>query len=78
MSAALARATATRAQLCEIARQTTAGIDRFLNACSLAGLLVCSAEPALARAPVPGFIAASTSRVGSLIRGLRARLGLAG
>lgn len=75
MAAALTRGEADRARLCGIARQQASEVDRFLNACSLAGLLVCNGETAHVQ---QGYLAASAARFGGLIRGLRLRLGLAG
>ena len=75
LSATLSRDAYTVERLAQATQQPHAQVERFLNACSMAGILASTteappAEPALAM-PV-----ASTSRFGNLIRGLRRRLGL--
>ncbi|HVJ62347.1 MAG TPA: hypothetical protein VM555_06500 [Tahibacter sp.] len=72
LSAALSQNALTLEQLAQTTRQPQAQVERFLNACSMAGILA-SAIDATAPAPVAP---PPPSRFGNLIRGLRQRLGL--
>lgn len=76
LAALLTHASHTRNRLIEVSRQPAAQVDRFLNASALAGVLASSGEAAPPAAAGPTLIAASAARLGVLIRGLRARLGL--
>lgn len=76
LAALLTHASYSRAQLIQSSRQPAANVDRFLNACALAGVLASAGEAAPAAEPAGTFIAASAARLGGLIRGLRSRLGL--
>lgn len=73
LCALLGRGGATRDMLSERAGRPLPEIDRFLNAASLAGCVAWNAAPAAWSAPR----ASLSSRWGSLLRGLRDRLGLA-
>lgn len=75
LAALLTHAGYTRARLIEAAHQPPANVDRFLNACALAGVLT-SANDSGAGHDGATFIANSAARLGGLIRGLRSRLGL--
>jgi len=76
LAALLTHASYSRARLIEASHQPAANVDRFLNACALAGVLASAGEAAPAAEPAGTFIAASAARLGGLIRGLRSRLGL--
>lgn len=71
LSAALSQNALTVEQLAQTTRQPQPEVERFLNACSMAGILASSIETATSTPVAP-----PPSRFGSLIRGLRQRLGL--
>lgn len=77
LAALLTRAGHSRARLIELSQQPAASVDRFLNACALAGVLAvtATADPLPAN-DASAFIANSAARLGGMIRGLRSRLGL--
>lgn len=77
LAAQLTRAPAQRGALVQRTGQSLAAIDRFLNACSMAGILSASQEASHAAA-APRPHTAPASRLGGFIRGLRLRLGLTG
>lgn len=74
LSAALSRDAYTVERLAQATQQSPVQVERFLNACSMAGILASTTE-APAHEPAPAALAA-VSRFGNLIRGLRRRLGL--
>jgi hypothetical protein len=77
LAALLTNASYSRARLLELSRQAASNVDRFLNACALAGVLAATADGALAAESGTGtFLSHSAARLGGLIRGLRSRLGL--
>lgn len=76
LAALLTHASYSRARLVETSRQTASSVDRFLNACALAGVLATTAETVPTADGAGAFIAHSAARLGGLIRGLRSRLGL--
>lgn len=77
LAALLARTAHTRTRLAQLSQQPADAVDRFLNACAMAGVLVGTSENTPA-AETSTFMASSAARLGGLIRGLRNRLGLAG
>lgn len=78
LAALLTHAGHTRARLVELSQQAPLQVDRFLNASALAGLLASSAEGSAAAPAGAARLGVSAVRLGGLIRGLRARLGLSG
>jgi hypothetical protein len=72
LSAALSKNAWTVDHLAHAVQQPPAQVERFLNACSMAGLLSSVVETTQPEPPPPP----APSRFGSLIRGLRNRLGL--
>lgn len=77
LAALLTHAAHTRTRLVQLSQQPPAAVERFLNACAMAGVLVATSE-AVPVAETGTFITSSAARLGGLIRGLRNRLGLAG
>ena len=78
LAALLTHGSYSRTRLIETSRQPAGRVDRFLNACALAGVLHSSSEPTAANDGTSTFVSNSAARLGGLIRGLRSRLGLAG
>jgi hypothetical protein len=76
LAALMTHAAHTRARLVQLSKQSAAEVDRFLNACAMAGVLVGTSENVQV-ADTATFITSSAARLGGLIRGLRSRLGLA-
>ncbi|GMV30764.1 MAG: hypothetical protein AMXMBFR59_28890 [Rhodanobacteraceae bacterium] len=78
LAALLTRASHGRMRLIELSQQPAGSVDRFLNACALAGVLAVTATAETVPAgDASAFIANSAARLGGMIRGLRSRLGLA-
>lgn len=77
LAAILTRTSCSRAQLIKTSGQPAPTVDRFLNACALAGVLTSTGDAAVPANNAGTFIANSAARLGGLIRGLRSRLGLA-
>ena len=77
LAALLTHAAHTRTRLVQLSQQSADAVDRFLNACAMAGVLVGTSESTPV-AETSTFITSSAARLGGLIRGLRNRLGLAG
>lgn len=78
LAALLTHASYSRVRLIEVSRQPASTVDRFLNACALAGVLASTGDAAMPADSAGTFIASSAARLGGLIRGLRSRLGLTG
>ncbi|MBL8297110.1 MAG: hypothetical protein JNN30_02075 [Rhodanobacteraceae bacterium] len=74
LAALLTRASHSRSRLIELSQQSESSVDRFLNACALAGVLTVTANAA--GDATGSFMGSSAARLGGLIRGLRSRLGL--
>lgn len=78
LAALLTHGSCSRARLIEVSGQPASTVDRFLNACALAGVLASTGDAAVPAENASTFIASSAAKLGGLIRGLRSRLGLAG
>lgn len=76
LAALLTHSNHSRARLLELSRQAATNVDRFLNACALAGVLATTADATVAADGAGAFLSQSAARLGGLIRGLRSRLGL--
>jgi hypothetical protein len=78
LAALLTHGRYSRARLIEVSGQPASTVDRFLNACAVAGVLASTGDAAVPAENAATFIASSAARFGELIRGLRSRLGLTG
>jgi hypothetical protein len=75
LAALLAREAQQREHLANVTNQPLAGVDRFLNACSIAGLLNSSVGNTATKS-AGGAATMAPTRFGGLISSLRRRLGL--